>query len=101
MEFNMRQFLREIESEKRDVNIVYKGLSQESYRKGVLEGIRLGVVIARNATTADTAEASSSSIQQLRAEIAAIVERLQRAYAMRESPDVLDCISGLRQLSAV
>ena len=39
--------------------------------------------------------------QELKAEIAAIVERLQRAYAMRESPDVLDCISELRQLSAV
>ena len=46
-------------------------------------------------------EASSNSLQQLKAEIAAIVERLQRAYAMRESPDVLNCISELRQLSAV
>jgi len=46
-------------------------------------------------------EASSNSLQQLKAEIAAIVERLQRAYAMRESPDVLDCISEMRQLSAV
>ena len=43
----------------------------------------------------------STDTQQLKAEIAAIVERLQRAYAMRESPDVLDCISELRQLSAV
>jgi len=39
--------------------------------------------------------------QRLKAEIAEVVERLQRAYAMRESPDVLDCISELRQLSAV
>jgi len=45
--------------------------------------------------------ALQNSLQQLKAEIAAIVERLQRAYAMRESPDVLDCISELRQLSAV
>jgi hypothetical protein len=40
-------------------------------------------------------------LQKLKAEIAATVEQLQRAYAMRESPDVLDCISKLRQLSAV
>ena len=46
-------------------------------------------------------ESPSTDVQQLKAEIAAIVERLQRAYAMRESPDVLDCISELRQLSAV
>ena len=46
-------------------------------------------------------ESAQHSVQQLKAEIAAIVERLQRAYAMRESPDVLDCISELRQLSAV
>ena len=49
----------------------------------------------------EAVEASSNNLQQLKAEIAAIVERLQRAYAMRESPDVLDCISELRQLSAV
>ena len=46
-------------------------------------------------------ESAQHSLQQLKAEIAATVERLQRAYAMRESPDVLDCISKLRQLSAV
>lgn len=45
--------------------------------------------------------AEQTGAEQLKAEIAAIVERLQRAYAMRESPDVLDCISELRQLSAV
>ena len=59
MEFNMNQFLDEIENEKRDVNIIYKELSEESYRKGVLEGLRLGVVIARNAATADTVEGAN------------------------------------------
>ena len=45
--------------------------------------------------------AQTNSLRQLKAQVAAVVERLQRAYAMRESPDVLDCISELRQLSAV
>lgn len=52
-------------------------------------------------TAQNTAESAQHNLQQLQVKIAAIVERLQRAYAMRESPDVLDCISELRQLSAV
>ena len=49
----------------------------------------------------ETVDKLNNSLQHLQAKISTIVDRLQRAYAMRESPDVLDCISELRQLSAV
>lgn len=86
MEFNMQQFLDEIEDEKRDVNIVYKELSQESYRKGVLEGLRLGVVIARNSATADTVEGANlqpltHAAQNAEADTSGVRETVRRKKA--------------------
>jgi hypothetical protein len=46
-------------------------------------------------------QSGEAPVQQLKAELASTVDDLQRAYAMRESPDVLNCISKLRQLSAI
>jgi|WetSurSiteA1Bulk_404760.scaffolds.fasta_scaffold115128_2 hypothetical protein len=48
-----------------------------------------------------SAESPATDRQQLKAEIASTVDDLQRAYAMRESPEVLNCIAKLRQLSAI
>jgi hypothetical protein len=56
MEFNMHQFLGDIECEKKAVNMVYREISQKSYRDGILEGLRLSVVMAKEAATADVAE---------------------------------------------
>jgi hypothetical protein len=52
MEFNMQQFLDEVENEKKGVNLIHGEGWQKSYR----EGIRLSVVIAKEAATADVAE---------------------------------------------
>jgi hypothetical protein len=56
MEFNMQQFLDEVENEKKGVNLIHGEGWQKSYREGILEGIRLSVVIAKEAATADVAE---------------------------------------------
>jgi hypothetical protein len=75
--------------------------SSEAYKSGVAVGMARQFNNLRDANLLKVESAPSTDVQQLKAEIAAVVERLQRAYAMRESPDVLDCISELRQLSAV
>lgn len=59
MKFNMQKFLDELEQEKIDVKNTYPGYSQTSYREGVLEGLRLGEIIARDAATADTMEGAN------------------------------------------
>jgi hypothetical protein len=56
MHFNMQMFLDSIEHEKSDVRLVYCELSQRAYRDGVLEGLRLGEVIARDAATAEASK---------------------------------------------
>ena len=53
MEINVTQFLADVKQEVTDVCKVYGGLSEQSYRDGVLEGLRLGCIIVKDALAAE------------------------------------------------
>lgn len=49
MEINIHQFLTDVKQESSDVKRIYSDITQLSYRDGVLEGLRLGCVIVKDA----------------------------------------------------
>ena len=53
MDINITQFLADVKQEVLDVRKVYCSMSKQSYRDGVLEGLRLGCVIVKDALAAE------------------------------------------------
>ena len=53
MDINITQFLADVKQEVLDARKVYCSMSEQSYRDGVLEGLRLGCVIVKDALAAE------------------------------------------------